>query len=306
MKLPARGPWFHGYFETPSETLAVSFRDTAGRDWTVQTHHKVTGAGPPLILVHGLMTTSYSWRFVIAELARHYRVYVPDLVGAGETDKPTDLVYSVANVGRYLAAYVRAIGAAPAYVVGNSLGGLHSANAIFNDPAIARRFILIHSPGYPSLRTRFAGPALKVVGWALPGLLRRMPRFVVSRNVHYGRADMLSEEEVTEYAKLFATREGCRAFVRILKESLSLEEHGAFMAALRAKRPFPVPALCLFSRKDVLVPPEFGPLWAADLGAPLHWIEDASHFIHVDQPRKVVEEILAFDEVPSSSDRSPA
>jgi pimeloyl-ACP methyl ester carboxylesterase len=67
------------------------------------------------------------------------------------------------------------------------------------------------------------------------------------------------------------------------------------MADLRARQPFPVPALCLWAKKDVLVPPEFGPLWSRDLGAEIHWIDDASHFIHVDQPKKVVEEIIAFD-----------
>lgn len=296
MKLPERGPWPHGFFETPSATVPVTFRDTGGREWRVATHHKVAGEGPPLVLVHGLMTSAYSWRFVIADLARHYKVYVPDLVGAGATEKPGDLAYTVANVGRFIAAYLRAIGAAPAYVVGNSLGGLHCAKAIRDDPEIARRFILIHSPGYPSWRTRLARPALALGGWALPTLLHALPRFVVSRNVHYERADMLSREEVAEYAKLFETREGCRAFARILRESLDLREHAAFMAELRARRPFPCPALCLFSRKDVLVPPEFGPRWSEDLGAPLHWIEDASHFIHVDQPTKVVAEIVAFDD----------
>jgi len=297
VKLPDRGPWPHTYYETPGEKLDVTFRDTADREWKISTYQKVAGSGPPLVLVHGLMTSSYSWRFVIADLARHYKVYVPDLVGSGQSDKPPAFAYTIANVGRFIAAYIQKLGIAPAYVVGNSLGGLYCARAIHGEPAIARRFILMHSPGFPQRKARLGAPALKVLGWALPALFKPLRRFVVAKNVHYLRTDMLSKEEVTEYSKLFETSDGRRSFVRILKEAVNLEDHAAFMAELRAKK-FPVPSLCLFSKKDVMVPPEFGPPWAEHLHAPLHWIDEASHFIHVDQPKKVVEEIVAFDRSP--------
>ena len=41
------------------------------------------GAGPPLILIHGLMGYSFSWRFTIPTLARHATVYAIDNLGAG-------------------------------------------------------------------------------------------------------------------------------------------------------------------------------------------------------------------------------
>lgn len=293
--LPARGPWPHAYFETASETLSVSFRDTEGRDWRIATHQKVAGSGKPLVLIHGLMTSSYSFRYVIADLAKRYRVFVPDLVGAGASEKPVELAYTIANVGRFIAAYVRALGVGAPYVVGNSLGGLHAAKAILDEPGTARRFLLMHSPGYPMLRTRLGLPLLGLARGPVAKILHAAPRLVVSKNVHYANPSILSIEEVNEYAKLFATREGCRVFVRILRESLDPREQASFMEELRKKRPFPCPVLCLFARKDALVPPAFGPRWAEDLGAPLRWVDDASHFIHVDRPQVAIDEILAFD-----------
>jgi pimeloyl-ACP methyl ester carboxylesterase len=41
------------------------------------------GSGPPLILVHGLMGYSFSWRFTIPALAPHATVYAIDNLGAG-------------------------------------------------------------------------------------------------------------------------------------------------------------------------------------------------------------------------------
>ena len=41
------------------------------------------GSGPALILVHGLMGYSFSWRFTIPALAPHATVYAIDNLGAG-------------------------------------------------------------------------------------------------------------------------------------------------------------------------------------------------------------------------------
>jgi len=294
--LPERGPWPHPYYETESATRIVSFRDTEDREWSVRVHEKRRGSGRPLVLVHGLMTSSYSWRYVLDGLGQRYSLFVPDLVGAGATEKPTDLAYTVANVGRFIAAYVKSLGLSEApYIVGNSLGGLHGAKAIHDAPTIARRFLLMHSPGYPMLKARLGLPLLALAKRPVRFLLRRFPRLVVANNVHYERKDMLSQEEVAEYAKLFESDAGCIAFTRILRESLDAREHAEIMAAIRSRKPFPCPALCVFARKDAMVPPEFGPRWAEDLGAPLHWVEDASHFVHVDRPDKAIEEITGFD-----------
>jgi pimeloyl-ACP methyl ester carboxylesterase len=306
--LPKAGPWPHPYYDVPDAFVDVTFTDAEGRERRVHVRHKVLGQGRPLVLVHGLMTSSYSWRYVIEALAGSYRVFVPDLIGSGKTDKPGDLVYSVANVARFLAAYVRAVAEEPVYLVGNSLGGLYSVRALLDHGAsLARRFVLMHAPGYPSLRTRalevlFGAPLL---GDALSTLVARVshrwPRTFVAKNVHYLRSDMMSEEEVTEYGELFATMEGARVFARILRESVDPHEHAAIIAELRARAragtPFPCPVRILYAREDVMVPPSFGPLFHSDIpGSELVWMDDASHFLQVDAPGPTVAQIVSFDE----------
>ena len=54
----------HPYFATSARTIAVR----SERLGEVATHVRVFGAGPPLLLVHGLMTSSYSWRYVLEPL----------------------------------------------------------------------------------------------------------------------------------------------------------------------------------------------------------------------------------------------
>jgi hypothetical protein len=47
-------------------------------------HYVVAGEGEPVVLLHGWPQTWYEWRKVIPQLARHYRVIVPDMRGAGD------------------------------------------------------------------------------------------------------------------------------------------------------------------------------------------------------------------------------
>jgi pimeloyl-ACP methyl ester carboxylesterase len=307
--LPAKGPWPHPYYETPDEHLEVAFEDEEGGHRRVRIRHKVLGAGPPLVLVHGLMTSSYSWRFVMEPLSLHYRVFIPDLVGSGQSDKPLDFVYSVANVARFLAAYVHAVSQEPVYLVGNSLGGLYSVRALLEEErrgaSLAHRFVLMHSPGYPFARTKLLNVLLgaPVLGSRLASLVahvsHRWSRTWIEKNVHYLRKDMMSEEEVAEYGQLFATLDGARAFARILYESVNPHEHARIIAELRSRKAagqaFPCPTRLLFARRDVMVPASFGPLYHADIpGSELVWIDDASHFLQCDAPERTVSEILSF------------
>lgn len=56
------------------------------RDGTLRLRHG--GAGPPLLLLHGNPQTHAMWHLVAPALARHYRVYCPDLRGYGGSFKP--------------------------------------------------------------------------------------------------------------------------------------------------------------------------------------------------------------------------
>jgi len=56
----------------------------------VSLHYVTAGAGDPVVLVHGWPSTWYEWRHVIALLAPHHRLIVPDLRGLGDSSRPRD------------------------------------------------------------------------------------------------------------------------------------------------------------------------------------------------------------------------
>lgn len=92
--LPEQPRLPHTYFD--AEPVDIDM-DSApfGR---IRVHYRTVGDGPPLLLVHGLMTTSYSWRYNLAGLAAKFRVITVDLPGCGQSSGPADRPYGIAEL----------------------------------------------------------------------------------------------------------------------------------------------------------------------------------------------------------------
>ena len=69
------------------------------------------GSGPPLILVHGLLGYSFSWRYTMPALAPYATVYAPDMMGAGFSDRPAGLDHSMRGTARRLLRFIAGLGA---------------------------------------------------------------------------------------------------------------------------------------------------------------------------------------------------
>src|SRR5271168_587954 len=78
------------------------------------------GSGPALLLVHGLMGYSFSWRFNIPVLARSATVYAVDLPGSGLSDRPSTMDWCLRSLGQQLLRFMDAIGVASCDLLGTS------------------------------------------------------------------------------------------------------------------------------------------------------------------------------------------
>jgi pimeloyl-ACP methyl ester carboxylesterase len=98
-----------------------------------------SGAGPPLLLVHGAIADhSTTWRFVLPELERRFTVYAMDRRGRGGSgDSPT---YALEREAEDIAAVIDSIGE-PVNLLGHSYGGLCALEAARLTPNV-RRLIL--------------------------------------------------------------------------------------------------------------------------------------------------------------------
>jgi pimeloyl-ACP methyl ester carboxylesterase len=81
------------------------------------------GSGPPLILLHGLMGYSYSWRYTIPALAPFATVYAPDLLGAGFSDRPRGIDHSMRGTALRVLQFAERLGLSTLDLLGTSRGG---------------------------------------------------------------------------------------------------------------------------------------------------------------------------------------
>ena len=81
------------------------------------------GSGPPIILVHGLMGYSFSWRFTIPALAPHATVYAIDNLGAGFSPSTEGMECSVRATAERVLQFAEALGITDFDLLGTSHGG---------------------------------------------------------------------------------------------------------------------------------------------------------------------------------------
>jgi len=84
-------------------------------------HYMVGGKGPAVVLLHGFAQTSLMWRPVMPALAETHTVIVPDLRGAGGSER-TPGGYDKKNMATDMRELARALGHEKVSVVGHDIG----------------------------------------------------------------------------------------------------------------------------------------------------------------------------------------
>jgi pimeloyl-ACP methyl ester carboxylesterase len=107
---------------------------------------RVAGAGPPVVLIHGIGDNSATWETIIPLLARRHLVIAPDLLGHGRSDKPR-ADYSVAAYANGVRDLLGVLGVQRATLVGHSLGGGVAMQFAYQFPERTERLVLISSGG---------------------------------------------------------------------------------------------------------------------------------------------------------------
>ncbi len=117
-------------------------------------HYDEHGAGPAVVLIHGLGSSGADWAFQVPALRPHFRVIVPDLRGAGLSGKPEG-PYRVEQFAEDLWALLDHLGVTEAQLVGFSLGG-----------AVALEMALQRAQQVSSVVTINTLPSYRIDQWA--------------------------------------------------------------------------------------------------------------------------------------------
>jgi pimeloyl-ACP methyl ester carboxylesterase len=105
------------------------------------------GEGEPILFVHGLAGCWRNWLENIPHFAKAYRVLAPDLPGFGDSPRP-EWDISMPAYGQMLHDFCEKLGVERlAALVGNSMGGFVSTEAVIQRPRRFDRLVLVSAAG---------------------------------------------------------------------------------------------------------------------------------------------------------------
>ncbi|MEV0955568.1 alpha/beta fold hydrolase [[Kitasatospora] papulosa] len=190
---------------------------------TVEVSYERTGAGAPLVLLHGIGHHRQAWDPVLRILAAERDVIAVDLPGFGASPAlPHGLAHDLRTMVPVLGSFFEALGVVRPHVAGNSLGGLLALE--LGREGLARSVTALSPAGFwtPSER-RYAFGVLR----AMRGAALAMPVPLIERlsRSSPGRAALTS----TIYA-----RPGRRSPAAVVSETVALREATGFRQTLEA------------------------------------------------------------------------
>ncbi|WP_044871543.1 alpha/beta hydrolase [Pseudomonas sp. LFM046] len=134
-----------------------------------QIHFEDYGRGAPVLLVHGLGSSTRDWEYQIPALAARFRVIALDVRGHGRSDKPRER-YSIASFAEDVEALIEHLGLINVHLVGISMGGMIGFQLGVDRPDLLRSLTIVNSG--PEVKPRSPGDLLEIAKrWTLSRLL---------------------------------------------------------------------------------------------------------------------------------------
>ena len=247
----------------------------------VRTVYLAAGQGEPLVLLHGASSSGISWYPVIGPLASRYRVWAPDMVGHGESDRP-DGAYDRPFYSAWLAACLDAVGLNSAHVVGHSLGGAVALQFALEHPERVRRLVLVDAAALGrGIPVRVALAFLRVALFPSPQAGQQVARLAVH-----------DPQKLDPFFEEYSSR--MRAMPRPGPAFWRGARTVAVVATEELQQVKP-PTLIIWGREDLLLPVSHGERAAQAIpNARLHVIPEAGHVSFLDQPQAFVQALEGF------------
>jgi pimeloyl-ACP methyl ester carboxylesterase len=256
------------------------------------------GAGPTLVLIHGITNSSQSWEPAMRLLARDFDVIAPDLPGHGESDRQRG-DHSLGGHACVMRDLLHVLGVERATVVGHSLGGGVAMQFAYQFPDMVERLVLVGSGGLgrevsPLIRSA----ALPFAEQVLP-LLTARPLIEAGTVVAslIGRLGFKPGADLAEVSRGVASlgdTERRAAFVRTVRSVIS--PLGQRVTATdRLYLAADLPTLIVWGDRDPIIPVEHGRAAHALLpSSRLEIFEGAGHFPQLDDPFRFAELVTEF------------
>jgi pimeloyl-ACP methyl ester carboxylesterase len=257
------------------------------------------GAGPVLLLIHGMAGSNENWHAVIEPLARRHTVIAPDLPGHG-TSAPGAGDYSLGALAVGLRDLMIMLGHTRATLVGHSLGGGIAMELSYHFPELVERLVLVSSGGLG----QEVSPVLRAA--ALPGadlFIAATARAATKAGSAVGRGlaavGLQPNADVAEVARGYASlvdHDRRTAFLATLRAVVSTRGQSVD-ASDRFYLNARLPVLIMWGAQDPIIPAHHAQhAHEAIVGSRLEIFDGVGHLPQIETPGRFVAVLERFIE----------
>lgn len=277
----------------------VEEHEAAGKHIVVNQHHifvREDGEGEPVLLLHGVPSSSFLYRKMLPELAGHgLRAISFDFPGVGLSDKPRDIEYDWHSLARWVGDIVDALALPPVHLVLHDIAGPIGAEWAITNPVKVRSITVTNTlldvahftPPFPMWTFRV--PVMRHLVFSALSTKVMLPMF---RHSGVRNPDAVDEDVIASYIYLLKNSSGHHSFLEIMDGFDLSEKHRDWLrdGLLAIDKPMQL----IWGEQEVAIPK-----------AQLHYIKqvfplradhrvDARHFLQEEQPAVISAHIAAF------------
>ncbi|MGE6378584.1 alpha/beta fold hydrolase [Peribacillus muralis] len=253
-------------------------------------YDKMDESLPTLVLLHGFLSSSFSFRKLVPHLIKEFNVISLDLPPFGRSGKDYRYTYSFRNIAKSVVHFLAGKNINKFSIIGHSMGGQVSLQLIKHHPDLVEHAILLAGSGY---QPSYSGK-MKLVSY-LPffsfGIKRYLQHSGIEKNLKNVVHDpaLIDDEMRQGYLGPFTKKHDIfRALGRMLRD----KEVDLLKDDLHDIQ---TPCLLIWGRHDRVVPLSIGQRLHDDLpNSELVVIEDSGHLLPEERPTEIYQLIKGF------------
>lgn len=232
-------------------------------------NYQEQGKGKTILMLHGWTSAGVaSFQELGQLLAKNYQVIAPDLPGFGKSSTPPKS-WGVPEYGDFVQKFMDKLAIKPDYVVAHSNGGTIALYVVGEKLLSPQKLVLLGSAGIrekAKLKHSLLSVAAKPVKAALAPLPRNLQDRIKKRV--YGKIG----------SDLYVMENMQPIFKRVVSYDIQKDAQKVMQ-----------PTLLIYGSDDTSTPVSFGKTFARIMpSAHLEVVPNAGHYVHIDQPEKVV------------------
>lgn len=163
-------------------------------------HYIDEGNGDPILFLHGIPMSLYSWRNVIPHLSDKSRCIAIDFMGFGKSDKP-DIGYTFDDQLKYLTAFIEQMGLKNITLVMTDIGGIIGTHYALNYPDKIKGLVFMETPLSDAETFHKNGGMMQRMMFWMGGKDKMGYTQIVKKNRFIGMMPMLIKRKLSDLEK---------------------------------------------------------------------------------------------------------